>query len=167
MKEVLFDSGSIKRADLQLRTKYYGIKTKIYLIDNSRYEIYVMGYLDYFDDIKKDFDNNIRRLGDWVELVNQEPQSFIAEITPLTNIAYNNEGIFLTHKMFESLLISKFPHVDFFNIEVEHHNGVQAIITVSDTVVANVISDIKQFVYDLKTVFQRLLSKSRQPIKTL
>ena len=159
MEKILFDSGSIKRADLQLRTKYYGIKTKIYLVDNARYNVYVMDYPDGFDDIKKDFDRNIRRIGDWVELVNQEPKSFIMQIDPLINIAYKNEGIFLTHKMFESLLISKFPRVDFFSIEVEHHNGVQVIITVSDTVVANVISDIKQFIYDLKNGFSEVIIK--------
>lgn len=142
MEKELFDSGSIKRADLQLRTKYYGIKTKIYLVDAARYNIYVIDYPNVFDDIRKDFDHNIRRIGDRVELVNQQPKSFIAEITPLTNIAYNNEGIFLTHKMFESLLISKFPRVDFLDIKVEHCNGVQVIITVSDTVVADEISNI-------------------------
>ena len=33
----LFDWGIIKRADLTLQTKYYGIETKIYLIENRHY----------------------------------------------------------------------------------------------------------------------------------
>ena len=167
MEKELFDSGSIKRADLQLRTKYYGIKTKIYLVDDARYNIYVIDYPNVFDDIRKDFDHNIRRIGDRVELVNQQPKSFIAEITPLTNIAYNNEGIFLTHKMFESLLISKFPHVDFLDIKVEHCNGVQVIITVSDTVVVDEISNIKQFIYDLKNGFSKVIIKKSSTPKNI
>ncbi len=167
MEKVLFDSGSIKRADLQLRTKYYGIKTKIYLVDNARYNIYVVDYPYDFDDIRKDFDHNIRRIGDCVELVNQEPKSFIAKITPLTNIAYKNEGIFLTHKMFESLLISKFPRVDFLDIKVEHCNGVQVIITVADTVVTDEISNIEQFIYELKNGFTKVIIKKSSTPKSV
>ena len=156
MNEMRYDSGSIKRADLRLRTKYYGIKTKIYLADNGRYMIYVMDCLGIFDEIKNDFNYNIRSVGDWVELINKEPESFMAEIPPLTNIAYKNEGIFLTHKMFESLLISKFPRVDFLNIEVEHQNGAQVVITVAENTIENEISRIKQFIYDLKNGFSKV-----------
>ena len=116
MKDILYDCGGVKRADLRLRTKYYGIKTKIFLIEKNHYVIQLLNFLDMFDEIKEDFNYKIRSVGDWVKLTSEEPNTVIEEVEPLTNIAHNNEGIFLTNEMFQSLMVSRFPNVDFVGI---------------------------------------------------
>ena len=55
MVDVLYDCGGVKRADLRLRTRYYGIKTKIFLIAKNHYVIQLLNFLDMFDAIKEDF----------------------------------------------------------------------------------------------------------------
>lgn len=153
MKDILYDCGGVKRADLRLKTKYYGIKTKIYLIEKNHYTVQLLNFLDMFDAIKEDFNYTIRSVGDWVELTSQKPDSFIAEVEPLTNIAHNNEGIFLTSEMFQSLLISRFPKVDFVSVRVEHQNGPNIIISVAgDTNDADAAA-IQVFVQELKNAF--------------
>ena len=153
MVDVLYDCGGVKRADLRLRTKYYGIKTKIFLIEKNHYVIQLLNFLDMFDAIKEDFNYNIRSVGDWVELTSKEPNTVIEEVEPLTNIAHNNEGIFLTNEMFQSLMVSRFPHVDFVGIRVEHHNGPNIIITVSEDTNDTDITAIRTFVQELKNAF--------------
>lgn len=153
MTNILYDCGGVKRADLRLKTKYYGIKTKIYLIEKNHYVIQLLNFLDIFDEIKADFNYKIRRLGDWVELTDQKPETFITEVEPLTNIAQNNEGIFLTNEMFQSLLISRFPNVDFVNVRVEHQNGPNAIIDVADDTDDVALTEIQVFVQELKSAF--------------
>lgn len=153
MVDVLYDCGGVKRADLRLRTKYYGIKTKIFLIAKNHYVIQLLNFLDMFDAIKEDFNYKIRSVGDWVELTSKEPNTFIEEVEPLTNIAHNNEGIFLTNEMFQSLMVSRFPHVDFVGIRVEHRNGPNIIITVSADTNDTDITAIRTFVQELKNAF--------------
>ena len=53
MVDILYDCGGVKRADLRLRTKYYGIKTKIFLIAKNHYVIQLLNFLDMFDAIKE------------------------------------------------------------------------------------------------------------------
>ena len=98
MTDILYDCGGVKRADLRLKTKYYGIKTKIYLIEKNHYAIQLLNFLNMFDAIKEDFDYTIRSVGDWVELTSQKPESFIAEVEPLTNIAFLSKSTLTTSK---------------------------------------------------------------------
>ena len=149
----LFDCGSIKRADLKLRTKYYGIKTKIYLVEHRHYAIQILNYLDMYNEIKKDFDCSIRYVGDWVDLVNKEPSNIIEEVPQLSNIAHNNEGIFLTNEMFQCLLISKFPDITLLNIEIAHTTDIKVIITVGKNTTDADIENLKKFVFELRNGF--------------
>ena len=153
MKDILYDCGGVKRADLRLRTKYYGIKTKIFLIEKNHYVIQLLNFLDMFDEIKEDFNYKIRSVGDWVDLTSEEPNTVIEEVEPLSNIAHNNEGIFLTNEMFQSLMVSRFPNVDFVGIRVEHQNGPNIIITVSTDTNDTDVTAIKVFVQELKNAF--------------
>ena len=166
MKDILYDCGGVKRADLRLKTKYYGIKTKIYLIEKNHYVIQLLNFLDMFDEIKEDFNYKIRSMGDWVELTSQRPDVFITEVESLTNIAHNNEGIFLTNGMFQSLLISRFPNVDFVSIRVDHKNGPNIIITIAyDTNDADATA-IQVFVQELKNAFVTVTVEKGSASKT-
>lgn len=166
MTDILYDCGGVKRADLRLKTKYYGIKTKIYLIEKNHYVIQLLNFLDMFDEIKEDFNYKIRSMGDWVELTSQRPDVFITEVESLTNIAHNNEGIFLTNEMFQSLLISRFPNVDFVSIRVDHKNGPNIIITIAyDTNDADATA-IQVFVQELKNAFVTVTVEKDSASKT-
>ena len=151
------DYGRIRRADFTLKTKYWGLDTKIYLIEHHHYAIQLLNYLNLFQEISLDFNKNIRNAGDYIELVIEKPQAVICEIKPTQNIAYNNEGIFLNHEMLESLLISRFCNVRFLRINVTHNNGVELIIEVGDETHPNDIYMIKQFVLDLKIGFSNVM----------
>lgn len=153
----LFDCGSIKRADLKLRTKYYGIKTKIYLIEYRHYAIQILNYLDMYDEIKKDFNYSIRCMGDWVDLIKNEPSNIIEEVPPLSNIAHNNEGLFLTNETFQCLMISKFPNVTLLNIEIVHTINVKVIITVGNDTTDADIESLKRFVFELRNGFSDVI----------
>lgn len=156
MQNNLVDAGGIKRADIKLRQKYYGLKTKIYLIDPHHYAIQILNYAELYDQIKKDFDYNIRYIGDWVELVNEKPIAYIMEVEPLANIASKNEGIFLTHQMMESLLVSRFPNIKIYSIRVEHNSGVTLIIAVDEAVQDREADAIKQFIAEMKNGYTKV-----------
>ena len=153
----LFDCGSIKRADLKLRTKYYGIKTKIYLIEHRHYVIQILNFLDMYDEIKKDFECSIRRIGDWVDLVKNEPSNIIEEVPPLSNIAHNNEGLFLTNETFQCLLISKFPDITLLKIEIQHGINLKVIITVGINTTVSEIEKLKNFIFELRNGFSDVI----------
>lgn len=146
----LHDVGCVKRDDINLRLKYYGLKTKIYAIAPYHYVIQILNYHEIFEEIKNDFDKNICRIGSWVELVKEKPVEILEEVEPLNNIAYNNEGIFLTHMMLESLLISRFPNVNFISSKVEHNNGIVQKIIVDEKTKLSDMDEIKQFILQMK-----------------
>ena len=153
----LLDAGCVKRDDLHLRLKYYGLKTKIYAVAPYHYAIEILNCHDMYEEIKKDFDRCIRRLGNWVDLVKEKPAEILEEIEPLINIAHNNEGIFLTHKMFESLLVRRFSHVNFLSTKVEHQNGIVEKIVVGKETKASDIDEIKQFILDMNLGYSEVV----------
>ena len=149
----LYDSGFVKRNDLQLRLKYYGLKTKIYLIEPNHYAIQILNYYEMFGQIKNYFDKNIRIVGSWIELVKDKPINAMSEVKPITNLACTNEGLFLNQKMFESLLVSRFPDINFKSISVEHTNGIVIRISVGFETNSEDISALKAFIMDMKLAF--------------
>lgn len=153
VKDKLYNCGSVKRDDLHLRLKYYGLKTKIYFIGSQHYVIHILNYHEIYDEIKDDFEHNIRRITSWVEVVKEKPVNIIEEIEPLTNVAYKNQGIFLTHRMFVSLLVSRFPNVNFVSVKVEHVNGAVVRIFVDIETKKEDIECIKEFVMEMKIAF--------------
>ena len=155
----LSDYGIVKRADFKLRTKYYGLKTKIFLIQKSKYAIQILTYIDLYEEIKKDFDNAIRPASCWIEIVTEEPKIFITEVAQLLNIASQNQGILLTSKEFKSILISKFANVDFLDIHLVNRDGLVVIISVAMHTDDAEIRAIKEFVENLKIGFTQVLVK--------
>lgn len=164
-QDKLYDVGGVKRADVNLRTKYYGLKTRIFLIERHHYVIQILNYMEMYEQIKEDFDNNIRRLGDWVELIKENPTKMIMEVEQLTNIASNHEGVFLTHQMFESLLVSKFPNVTITSTKVEHLNGVILKITVDINTTDKEIDAMKQFIVNMRNGFTEIVVEKNNSTK--
>ena len=150
MDDILYDVGGVRRADIRLKTIYYGIKTKIFLIEPSHYAIQILSYIELFDVIKKEFDYKIKMVADWIDLVLDKPNEFIKEIEPFDNIAESQEGIFLTMSMLKSLLISKFNKVEFYKIEEIFNNGFILNINVGKDTDDDIVKDIENFILDLK-----------------
>lgn len=67
----------VKRCDLELRTKYFGIKTEIYQLDMFRFVIVCSNYTGNFDELSKDFDNTIRHVGTNLSLVDKMPEQYL------------------------------------------------------------------------------------------
>lgn len=156
MNDMPYDCGSIRRADLELRHRYYGMKTKIFLIEEHKYAIQILDYMEFYKEIKKEFDETIRSATDWVELVLNEPKKYKMEIEPLANPAMNSEGIFLNRKMLDSLLISRFPKIKFVDIKVENQNEVNLIISVGNETKDIEIECISRFLYGMKNGYKKV-----------
>ena len=166
MSDLLYDCGSVKRADLRLKAKYYGIKTRIYLLARNHYCIQILNFLDMFTEIKKDFDHSIRNVGDWIELTSQKPDFFITLVEPLSNIAHNHEGISLTCEMLQSLLISRFPYTSFVSIRIEHQNGPNLLISVADDANDADAIAIQLFIQEMNLRFVSVTVKKDSTTKT-
>ena len=82
MQAALFHCGRIKRTDLRLRMEYYGLETRIYLLESGQYSIQILNYRELYQEIKQNFDSSIRSVGDWVEVVSEKPENSIREISP-------------------------------------------------------------------------------------
>lgn len=113
--------GIVRRTDLYLRTKYPEVITTIYNIDENSFSIKCENTDDDFSKFKDDFDNNIRIIGAFVEVVQDAPEKFIEVVPSIldTEIAQDFEGIPHSKATLLNLLISKFPHIYFLKIEDE------------------------------------------------
>lgn len=152
-----FDCGSIKRDDHRLRMKYYGLKTRIYLLRPGQYVIQLLNYQDKIDLIRPVFDHSIRMVTDWVSLSAEPPVSYLAEIPPLEASDTPCEGLPLTDLQLKSLLISRFPKVTFYTINVSFSPGETTLrITVSSQVSVEQRSEIQQFLYSLNERFHQI-----------
>ena len=77
-----YGCGSIKRADQRLRLRYYGLKTKIFLLEPRHYLIQLLNCQEQLKQLQQVFDNEIRMMGDWVTLAVEPPVQYLAEIPP-------------------------------------------------------------------------------------
>lgn len=152
-----FDCGSIKRDDHRLRMKYYGLKTRIYLLRPGQYMIQLLNYQDKIDLIRPVFDHSIRMVTDWVSLSAEPPVSYLAEIPPLEASDTPCEGLPLTDLQLKSLLISRFPKVSFYATDVSFLPGETILrVTVSPQVSAEQRAEIQHFLYSLNERFHQI-----------
>ena len=84
---MLKQEGRVKRCDLELRTKYFGLQTEIYQLDVSRFIIVCNNYSGNFEALSKDFNNSIRYVGTDVSLVKNVPEKYSKKIK---NISFDN-----------------------------------------------------------------------------
>lgn len=113
------NSGTVRRTDLYLRTKYPELETTIYRINNESFVIYCKNLTENFEDFKKKFKNEIKLVFAPVEVVKKIPKKY-QEIIPeiLDNeISKNFEGIGMSKITLFNLLHSKFPEVNFYKLD--------------------------------------------------
>lgn len=152
----LYASGDVRRADLHLRTKYFGLKTRIYLLEPHHYAILLLNDQEELAVIKKDFDHSIRPAAQWIDLVVEEPECFLEQIEPLPNVAHHCEGLYLNNRMFRNLLYSRFPEVEFVDFKVEHSNEILLKITTGKDTKEESWKQIGEFIAGLRLGFTKL-----------
>lgn len=147
-----YDEGEVRRADLKLRTEFLGLKTNIYEIVEYQYVIQLENYRVNFEEIREYFERNIRPAGRMITLKSKKPKQYIKQIPSLEfdNLVQNHEGIFLNIEMFKSLIVSRFPEVNFLNIKVEFTQGVIVIIEVDEKTKDSCSDLIKDFIMNMK-----------------
>ena len=160
-----YDSGSIKRSDYMLRLHFYGLQTRIYLVEPHRYAILLINYQDRLDIIKQKFDNEIRMLGDWVILTVVPPENYLCVISPMEEANMICEGAFLTDDMVKSLLISRFPTTKFQDIHVSFEKGANLQITTEPNTTSARREEIRTFAQRLHLAFSQVEVRAAEEVK--
>lgn len=158
----MFDfEGLVKRADLNLKLKYLGLDTKIYKINNSKYEIYCKNIYFDFLTARNEFNSQIRTIGTPVDLISEKPEKYeiIIEGININDVTSNFEGIAITMANIEDLLFSKFHYIDFHRIYENPNTRGELIIEVFDTVTLQQENEIKEFLKKIKLVFDNYVIK--------
>lgn len=151
--------GVVKRTDLDLRTEYLGLQTKIYDLGYEKYSILVENYKGSFEKLKKHFDYSICPMGTPIELINEEPKEYLKIIDniPYNDIINNFQGVCLTKPEIDNMLISKFYYIDIIDITSIPGMNARLIITVSDDTESQHISSLEGFVKDMKLSFKEVI----------
>ena len=157
-----FDCGSIKRADQRLRLRYYGLKTKIFLLEPRHYLIQLLNCQEQLNQLQQVFDHEIRIMGDRVTLVAEAPAQYLAEIPSLEDSSTFGEGIFLTADMLKTLLISRFPRIPFHSVTVDHAKGVTLRVTVAAETTPEQQQEIEAYVHSLHLPYHQVPPSSRR-----
>lgn len=137
----------VKRCDLELRTKYFGIKTEIYQLDMFRFVIVCSNYTGNFDELSKDFDNTIRHVGTNLSLVDKMPEQYLKKIETISfdNVVDGFKGSYLTLNDIKDFITLKFYDVEIIQISVPN-TGVDFEILVevstetTDTQIENMLN---------------------------
>lgn len=130
--------GWCRRIDLRFRTKYPYLNTKIFKLNEYRYQIFVKEDTDEFANIQKTFDHEIKFVTAPVELVNHEPSDYITELECIEDkdIPSKFEGFPLTRNQIYNHIFSIHPQIKISGINEDHQNHtilVKYIEDISDT----------------------------------
>lgn len=145
------DINSVRRSDLILRSRYIGLETEIYQLEEYRFAIYCKNYRGNFARLSAYFANSIRRAGTWVELTSERPKNYLLKLEPisLSNVVDEFKGAYITQADIENAIIDRFPDVDIrkintiegleFSIKVEvAPETPQELIDEMETVLSNI-----------------------------
>ena len=132
--EYLDYSGWVRRIDLNLRGKSPYLKTKIFKIDKTSYEIYVENNYKPFEQLSTEFDSKIRFISTPVKLTRRIPAKYYEELLPINdnNIPSNFEGIPFTLFDFKNHIESIQSDITLSHIEENHKNRKLIIHLVGD-----------------------------------
>jgi len=111
--------GATRRTDLYLRANYPEIKTTIYRVDSSSFQIHCENYKADFLKFRTEFHNSIKPMTVPVEVVEKAPKEYIEVIPAIKDneISKNFEGIFMSKSSLLNLLKSKFPNTTLYKVE--------------------------------------------------
>ena len=117
---MLKQEGTVKRCDLTLRTKYWGLVTEIYQLDIFRFVIACNNFRGNFEELSKDFENNIRQIGTDVSLVDKKPEQYLKKIKNISfdNVVDNFRATCVTLNDLKNFIKLKFYYVEIIQVSV-------------------------------------------------
>lgn len=106
-------SAAVRRTDVMLRATYPQLKTRIFEIAPFAYRIVFARSILNADQIRSEFDESIRPVTLQIELSNDTPSHFLAEIPPIGDheLARGLAGLPLTREDIRTILAGKFPQL--------------------------------------------------------
>lgn len=115
---MLQDEGFVRRMDLNLRTRYIGLKTEIYQIADYSYNIYCINYTGEFSELSNVFNNEIRYVGYDVKLITSKPDKYIKKINgiSLDNVVENFKATCITMGDIDNFIKNRFCDINVINI---------------------------------------------------
>jgi len=140
----------VRRAELYLRKKYPHLATRIFKLNNGFYGILLEDFTGNFDEIKKEFEYEIKPVATPVMLLEKIPDCIEEELPIIndTEIGKNFSGLSLTLPDLKYLLISKFPMIEIIHLESFERERKLNVYTdiISD---ANLKKELIDFLYSL------------------
>ena len=157
--------GEARRIDAHLRHRFPHLVTKLYEVKANHFLITFDPSLQKVSTIEKEFHNSIRFVTVAVDLANEEPETYVREIPPLSDAAAIGQltGLPLTRFDLINLLSSRFPFVDFVGIaEVSKDRRIQ--ITLGTELDAETHAQVRKFVesFELPVVFSFSVSPNKK-----
>ena len=148
---MVHETSAIKRSDLTLRCRYFGLETEIYQIDTFQYVIYCKNYNGDFDELRTDFDHTIRQMGTRVELTQSAPQKYLLKVDPipLSNAVDGFKGAYVTRPDIENAIIDRFPHVDIRGIHILEGLGFAITVEVGPETPAETMAEMEAVFADI------------------
>ncbi len=127
--------GWIRRIDLNLRSKYPYLNTKIYKLEEYNFDIVIENDVENFDEIHKVFNHEIKYITAPVNLSKIKPQKYILELEKISdeNIPSNFEGLPFTKHQIYKIFASKYPQFALGEIKENHDDH---------TITVNIVGEI-------------------------
>ena len=172
---MLEEIGTVQRNDLLLRLKNFGLQTEIFKVADYKYLIYCKNVKAGFEELKYDFDNNIRTMCTNITLVLERPEKFQKKIKQISilNPVNNFSGSFLTLSDITIYLRSVFPNITIEGVSIPQQGlNFRMIIYVAKQTTNNDINEMlnKLKQTDLGTddiIIKRNLINKKGPIPVI
>ena len=151
---ILNYDGWCRRIDLYFRSRFPYLDTRLFKIDEYKYQLFLIGDVDNFDEINDIFDREIRILTVPIKLVMDLPKAYRIEIEKITDdkIPSKFEGCPLTIPQLYSHILSIHPNVKVDNIEEDHDNRL-IVVGLSGNYDSEIIEGVEKTVTFLKAPY--------------
>ena len=123
---ILNYDGWCRRIDLHFRSKFPHLNTRLFKLDDYKYELYLVDSVEDFDDIDDVFSREVKFLTAPINLVENLPQTYKIEIERITDdkIPSGFEGYPLTINQIYNHILSIHPNVKLSGIKEDHDNRI-------------------------------------------
>lgn len=151
---ILNYDGWCRRIDLNFRSRFPYLNTRLFKLNESKYQLFLVDDIDDFDEIKAIFDREIRFLTVPIKLVMELPKTYVIEIEKIKDdkIPSKFEGYPLSIPQLYSHILSIHPNVKINNIE-EDHDDRKIIVELSGDYSSKIIEGVEETVTALKAPY--------------
>ena len=131
---ILKYDGWCRRIDLNFRSRYPYLNTRIFKLNDYEYQIFVIERIEGFSNIAHVFNHEIRYMTAPVELVSIQPKSYQSELEGITDesISSKFEGFPFTLNQIYNHVASIHPDIEVSKISQDHQNRIIVIEVVGN-----------------------------------